>query len=506
MDELELLRDCLPQQQPPDPGVVAAARERLHGGHRSRRVPLAGVRPARRGLLLRAGLPTAGVAVAAALALAVMAVGGPPTVRPPALAATPSVTHIPGGTSTSGAGYATGAGYSPYSGALPGANAGGTTDGRAILLTAARQVAKESQPVAERYWVTSGVAGNFLRVGPTADPYLLLDESQVQNWAARSPKDGSPDFAKQLGAAPASAADRAAWQRDGSPTSWNYVGQSDGLADAQGYTSGLMLSLSMAGDPMTSLDAGYGAQQFPIGAKSLTLAQLQALPVDPATLKKLILGGGVAPGETPSAFLLDGVVAPILEMPVTPAVRAALYDMLAAMPGIQSLGEVTDPAGQQGEAVSYTANYRDCGQASTRGANGYATAGALFSSCTTQEILVIDPATGLPLAEELRYVKLPVGQHWTAPDQLFSYEIFGPSHWTNANRPPGGVESGSPLVGPSPNPAVSGAGCIGVAGTGPGTTGSTASPAATASPGAREIAGGCPAASAVQGRRASGAR
>ena len=209
-------------------------------------------------------------------------------------------------------------------------------------------MAKATQPAAERYWVTSAIAGNYLRVGPAADPYLLLDESQVQNWAARSPKDGSPDFAKQLGAAPVSAADRAAWQRDGSPTSWNYVGQSDGLADAQGYTSGLLRSLSMAGNSMTSLDASYGAQQFPIGGKSLTLAQLQALPADPAALKKLILGGGVAPGESPSAFLLDGVVAPILEMPVTPAVRAALYEMLAAMPGIQSLGEVTDPAGPAG--------------------------------------------------------------------------------------------------------------------------------------------------------------
>jgi hypothetical protein len=491
MDELELLRDCLPEQRPPDPGVVAAARERLHDGRRSRRVPLAGVRPARRTLLLRAGLPTAGIAVAAAVTLAVTTAGGPPPVRPPAVAG-PSA-HVPVGASATAAGYATGPGYAPYSGALPAANAGRTTDGSAILLTAARQVAKATQPAAERYWVTSAIAGNYLRVGPAADPYLLLDESQVQNWAARSPKDGSPDFAKQLGAAPVSAADRAAWQRDGSPTSWNYVGQSDGLADAQGYTSGLMLSLSMAGAPMTSLDAGYGAQQFPIGAKALTLAQLQALPADPATLKRLILAGGVTPREAPSAFLLDGVLAPILEMPVTPAVRAALYEMLAAMPGIQSLGEVTDPAGQQGEAVSYTAKYQNCGQASTRTASGYATNGPVFSSCTTQEILIIDPATGLPLAEELRYGGLPLGQQWTAPDQLFSYEIFGPSHWTNANRPSGGVESGTPIVGPSPNPSVSGAGCLGVAGT---ATGSAASPAATASPGAAGIGSGCPAASA----------
>jgi hypothetical protein len=454
MDELELLRDCLPKQPPPEPGVVAAARERLHNGRGSRRVPLAGVRPARRELLLWVGLPAAGIAVAAAVTLAVAAAGPAPNiVRPPSAVATPSVTHAAGRTSAPDAGYATGAGYRPYLGALPAANSAGTTDGRTVLLTAARHVVKQTQPVAERYWVTSGVAGNFERVGPAADPYLLLDESQVQNWAARSPKDGSPDFAKQLGAAPVSAADRAAWQRDGSPTEWNYVGQSDGLADAQGYTSGLLRSLSMGGDPMTSLDAGYGVQQFPVGAKSLTLAQLQALPADPAKLRKLILAGGVAPGETPSAFLLDGVVASILEMPVTPAVRAALYEMLASMPGIQSLGEVTDPAGQQGEAVAYTAKYQNCGQATTRAANGSATTGALFSSCTTQEILIIDPTTGLPLAGELRYVGLPARQQWTAPDQLFSYEIFGPSYWTNANRPSGGAESGAPLGGPSPNPS-----------------------------------------------------
>ncbi len=490
MDELELLRDCLPEQRPPDPGVVAAARERLHDGRRSRRVPLAGVRPARRTLLLRAGLPTAGIAVAAAVTLAVTTAGGPPPARRPAVAA-PSA-RLSVGASATAAGYATGPGYMPYSGALPAANAAGQTDGSAILLTAARQVAKATQPAAERYWVTSAIAGNYLRVGPAADPYLLLDESQVQNWAARSPKDGSPDFAKQLGAAPVSAADRAAWQRDGSPTSWNYVGQSDGLADAQGYTSGVLRSLSMAGNSMTSLDASYGSQQFPIGSKSLTLAQLQALPADPAALKKLILGGGVAPGESPSAFLLDGVVTPILEMPVTPAVRAALYEMLAAMPGIQSLGEVTDPAGQQGNAVSYTAKYENCAQISTLAANGYATAGPLFSSCTTQEILIIDPATGLPLAEELRYVGLPPGQRWTAPDQLFSYEIFGSSHWTNAHRPSGGVQSGAPLAEPSPSPGGTTVICTGVAGAGPG---STATPAATASPGAREIAA-CPTVSA----------
>jgi hypothetical protein len=476
MDELQLLRDCLPEQQPPAPELTLAVRDRLasaaaddatrrnarrrpgpgrlgSGG----RVPLAGVRPARRELLLKAGLPVTGIAVAAAVTLAVtLTSAGPAAGHPSAALATPSAL----GASGSGAGYATGAGYIPYAGALPTANDGGTADGRAILLTAATQVAKETQPVTGRYWVTSATAGNFLRIGPAGDPYTVLDESQVQNWAARSPKDGTPWNARQLGAAPVSAADRAAWQRDGSPSRWDYVGQADGLADAAGYTSGMERTLAIAGGPVTNLAVGYGSQQFAVGAKTLTLAQLRALPADPAKLKKLILAGWVNPVETPSAFLLDGVLPPILEMPVTPAVRAALYEMLAAMPGIKSLGMVTDPAGQQGDAVSYTAKYQNCGQASTRAADGFATPGALFSSCTTQEILIIDPATGLPLAEELRYVGLPAGQQWTAPDKLFSYEIFGQSHWTNASPPKPAQSTGAPLVQPSQNPPVSGAGCV----------------------------------------------
>jgi hypothetical protein len=419
MDELQLLRDCLPEQQPPAEDVIVAARRRMSDGRRPRRVPLAGVRPARRDLLLRVGVPTAaGVAAAAALVVAVAA-----TV--PAAPAQPS------------AAGRTGPAYTSYSGALPAANADSSADGRAILLTAAMQVAKETQPVPEKYWVTSGTAGDFLRVGPAADRYTVLDESEVQYWANRSPKTFSVWLAQQLGAAPVSAADRAAWQRDGSPTVWKNVQQSNGLDDAQGYSNGGGPPLTMAAGRVLNDGAALGSQQFQVGDHTFTLAQLQALPADPAKLEKLLLSGYKESvfHETPGAFLLDGVLPPVLAEPVTPAVRGALYTLLAGLPGIKSLGEVTDPAGQRGEAVSDTASYRNCGGTPTLGANGSVSFSVLFSSCTTQEILILNPKTGWPLAEELRYVGLPTGQRWTAPDRLFSYEIFGQSHWTNANPP-----------------------------------------------------------------------
>ena len=94
-----------------------------------------------------------------------------------------------------------------------------------------------------------------------------------------------------------SAADRAAWSGTKLPATWDYVGQSDGLADAEGDASGMMRQLTMAGGPLFNLTVGYGSQQFQVGDKTLTLAQLQALPTDPAKLGKLILSGGVAPGS-----------------------------------------------------------------------------------------------------------------------------------------------------------------------------------------------------------------
>src|SRR5262249_17237413 len=110
-----------------------------------------------------------------------------------------------------------------------------------------------------------------------------------------------------------------------------------------------------------------------------------------------------------------------------------LYRMLAAMPGIQSLGTIKDVSGKQGPAVAYTGKYTNCGNGiPLKGATFYR---VLFTSCSVQQILVIDPTTGLPQAEQLRYAQLPPRQKWSAPGGLFSSEIFGRSHWTNHNRP-----------------------------------------------------------------------
>ena len=42
----------------------------------------------------------------------------------------------------------------------------------------------------------------------------------------------------------------------------------------------------------------------------------------------------------------------MLDYPVSTAVRAAAFRLLADMPGVRSLGQVTDPLGRQGVAVA----------------------------------------------------------------------------------------------------------------------------------------------------------
>jgi hypothetical protein len=308
--------------------------------------------------------------------------------------------------------------------------------GREVLLTAARTVARASQPVTGRYWVTPGTVGNFLKVGPADDPYLVLEKVGVQYWAARSPRDGSPDLSQALWVRPASPSDQAAWRRDGSPAEWQNIGQDTALADPYGNPAyGRLLPLSTAPGKLTTQTAEYGSQPFLVGDKALSLRQLLALPADPHKLKELLLAGSrhYAP-VSQSAYLLQAVP-PVLQMPVTPAVRSALYRMLAAMPGIRSLGTVKDVSGKQGAAVAYTGKYTNCGNGIPLHSSSSSLYRVLFTSCSVQQILVIDPATGLPQAEELRYAQLPAGQKWPAHGGLFSYEIFGQSYWTNHNHP-----------------------------------------------------------------------
>jgi hypothetical protein len=414
MDELQLVRDFFGEPPPPDPDMVAAAKARMSAEgpavrRRFARRPLA----ARPHGLLRLGIPAVAAAAAAAVVAAVL-VQGPAARKPATRGSAPiAVFELPGGAGVGG-------------------SAGSA---REILLTAARTAAKAAQPAPERYYVTPGIVGNFVRVGPPGNRYLVLEVVNRQDWAATNPRDGSPDMSQALYVQAASPADQAAWRRDGSPRVWKDVGQETGLADPVTPSSGWLLPLSAAPGKLTAGTAAYGAPPFNVGDEALSLRQLQALPADPAKLKALLLAGWTVYSSvgTATSYLFQTLPA-VLEMPVTPAVRSALYKLLASLPGVQSIGAIRDVAGQQGIAVAYTARYSGCDRQIDPTSSAVPPA-PLLSSCTIQQVLIIGPDNGMPLAEELRYTQLPAGQRWPAPDGLFSYEVFGTPYWTNHDRP-----------------------------------------------------------------------
>lgn len=428
MDELQLVRDFYGTPPPPSEDTVASARALLAG-----QVPSVARRR-----IVRYGAPATAVAAAAAVAVA-LAVQSPAQNTAARKVAAPSTLHRSAPGSGSSAPSPAASGLRVFS--LPAGAAVGTPSGsaRVTLQAAAAEVASAPQPTTGRYYVTDGTVGRFLREGPASNPYVVLDLAFAENWAARSPKDGSPQFGQQLSVQLASPADRAAWQRDGSPTVWPDTPQYLGLLPV----AGIDRPLTTARGKLVSIGATYGGQQFQVGTQNLTLRQLHALPADPARLKTLLLKGS-APGYGSSiqdqiSYLLQSVPE-VLEMPVTPAVRAALYEMLAALPGMQNLGTVTDVGGQQGYAVGYTASYdHGCGGQIdlAKQAKGEDPFTVTFPSCSSEQVLIIDPGTGMPLAYELRYASLPAGDSWSAPDGLLSYELFGTPYWTNHNRPRG---------------------------------------------------------------------
>jgi hypothetical protein len=98
-------------------------------------------------------------------------------------------------------------------------------------------------------------------------------------------------------------------------------------------------------------------------AGELSYQDYSKLPTDPVELKRLIeereiVGGPDGDWET---FSIVGDL--LREAHTAPAVRAALYEVAADLPGVELVGRVRDGAGRPGIAVAYTS---DRGEGATK--------------------------------------------------------------------------------------------------------------------------------------------
>ena len=94
-----------------------------------------------------------------------------------------------------------------------------------------------------------------------------------------------------------------------------------------------------------------GPNLFPVGGTGLTWDQLYALPTDPAKLEPVLRSDIKGAGPNPTAELYTIVGDLLRESPAPPALRKALYEVAANIPGVKVVGHYKDALGRTGTAV-----------------------------------------------------------------------------------------------------------------------------------------------------------
>jgi hypothetical protein len=244
-----------------------------------------------------------------------------------------------------------------------------------VLSSAATNVGR--QPSAGAYWRIS--TSTDLSGIDTGRGYTVQGGMKQTLWLSGSPKGTSWMVSQGLGWAPKTPADIAAWKADGSPTTWR-VDRAMGACPPERNCKDLIQVLSGKDQPVQADRRGKPGVVGTLGDFPITLAQVRALPSDPAKLKAAIarrLPG--ARGELLETITFENGIQVITQLPVSSAVRAGAYRMMASLPGVKALGEFTDPLGRKGQAV-------------TMGADG---------SAEILHRVIIDPKTGLPLTTQM---------------------------------------------------------------------------------------------------------
>jgi hypothetical protein len=151
-------------------------------------------------------------------------------------------------------------------------------------------------------------------------------------------------------------------------------------------------SLPRAGEIEDSASSGGGR-----------LIDASKLPTDPATLRHLIEareipGVSGPPGEAETFTLIGDM---LRESYLPSAVRAAIYQLTAELPGVELLGEVKDPVGRTGTGIAYTDRKRG-----------------------TRHELIFDPETSALLGEQESIVDSGVYGFKAPPGTAIGYAAY----------------------------------------------------------------------------------
>lgn len=272
---------------------------------------------------------------------------------------------------------------------------------RELLLVAADRSAS-STATSGRYLVITLEHGESRPVGPTDRPYHIMRRSSTERWYPTTPGGTVTEIHQLLGAEPVTAEDVAAWRADGSPTQWVEPPPKD-LPGAE--------AVVIASTPSPRSYVQIPAKEALSAGGWFSAAELAALPAEPATLRRWLQDEYTAySGQQLSDFeLFRTGMGIVLNLTLSPEVRATAFRMLADIDGVTTIGLVKDQQGRTGVAVGY-ARKGDGGNWS-------------------QPRLIIDPQTGQPLAEE-SWV-LGSGKAPAAAGKLLSYTLVTSTRYTD---------------------------------------------------------------------------
>ncbi|SFJ95762.1 hypothetical protein SAMN05216275_114147 [Streptosporangium canum] len=330
MDEITLLSSALPDAPPPTPEAVARARARLTTHEvRRRRHP---------SWTLIIGASVATTAVITAVALAATLLGSPPL---PVLE-TPKT-------------------------------------GEHLLRELADRVEKLS-PGTGAYWRVQGTRVRRYLVGTGPTRYWIASGGEMRQWTPRKPGALYVQETESSGIRPDTPRDEKIWQKQGSPDRWR-------LPECESSSSLPCPSITLADKRSRREYRIIGDVPDP-GLGGLTIAELDALPTDPARLRERLEGYRKAEQKRGLKRsweeFLKAAVRDMTVIPASPGLRAALLRLYVEQPGAEVAREDSDPLGRPAIAIDL-------------GTKGYFQLGTRMVPIT-QEIL-LDPRTGEGMAE-----------------------------------------------------------------------------------------------------------
>ncbi|WP_440082503.1 CU044_5270 family protein [Streptosporangium sp. LJ11] len=197
------------------------------------------------------------------------------------------------------------------------------------------------------YWREVTIRGGHV----SSDGYGIMLVERIEIWQPRDPADPVLTKLWEPGARPATARDERAWRAAGAPTRVKAFCQNGGRCSwipIVDEPKGCQYSLKVdSKDVHPEKKAGM-----------LTMADLAALPTDPAGLVERLRAyheSRKGPGlmEQPFEKSLPITTRYLLGMSLSPAQRAAVIRVLAGLPTVKVVGTVTDPLGRKGLSVDF---------------------------------------------------------------------------------------------------------------------------------------------------------